>query len=157
MKQLVRYFEVVAELHKMGYEQIRLSEYVAPNGCAMRCWITVKSCCWVKLGALVCEGANTDLAVFTHNGEFLWNTEGMSAAEIAAEFVRRYPRIAQEGKGKDPKYVKWFKIALDEARQGFFFSAIDEWRNPIEDGYLDLGQGHKLPLPPAGGCTRERR
>lgn len=53
MEQLLKYFEVVAELHKMGYEQIRMSEYVTPNGAAMRCWITVKSRCWNKFGGFV--------------------------------------------------------------------------------------------------------
>lgn len=156
MEQLTKYFEVVAELHKMGYEQIRMTEYASPNGTAMRCWITVKSRCWNIFGGFIEEKGHDDpLAIVSLNGEFAWDTSGMSPHAIAEEFIRRYPAIAEAGRGRDAEYVKWFSMALNEARQGYFFSALMEWRNWMVEGQIDLGNGHYLPLPPPGTSETE--
>jgi hypothetical protein len=41
-KQFVKYFDTVAELHKLGYEKFRVCAYISPNGAGYRCWLTVK-------------------------------------------------------------------------------------------------------------------
>ena len=44
--RFVRYYETVAELHRMGYELFRVCPYISPNGMCYRCWLTIKKNTW---------------------------------------------------------------------------------------------------------------
>ncbi len=63
-----------------------------------------------------------------------------------------HPRLARNAHGSDREYVEWFKPALDECRQGHYFYGLDEYFNPLREGYIALTgvEGRGLPLPPPG-------
>lgn len=56
-------------------------------------------------------------------------------------------------------YVEWFKLTLDECRQGHYFYGLDDYFNPLRDGYIALTgvEGRGLPLPPPGDLLKAFR
>lgn len=74
----------------------------------------------------------------------------MTPRENAERIILEYPRLARNAHGSDPEYVEWFKLALDECRQGHYFYGLDEYFNPLREGYIALTdvEGRGLPLPP---------
>ena len=76
----------------------------------------------------------------------------MTPHENAERIIQEYPRHTRNVHGRDPKYVAWFKLAVDECRQGHYFYGLDEYFNPLREGYIALTgvNGRGLPLPPPG-------
>ena len=63
--RFVRYYETVAELHRMGYELFRVCPYISPNGMCYRCWLTIKKNTWKGCGAFFNEQRGDDQALYT--------------------------------------------------------------------------------------------
>ena len=63
--RFVRYYETIAELHRMGYELFRVCPYISPNGMSYRCWLTVKKNTWKRCGAFFNEKRGDDQALYT--------------------------------------------------------------------------------------------
>ena len=59
---------------------------------------------------------------------------------------------ARNAHGSDPERVEWFTLALYECRRGLYFCGLDEYFNPLREGYIALTgvEGRGLPLPPPG-------
>lgn len=155
-KQFVKYFETVAELHKLGYEKFRVCASISPNGAGYRCWLTVKQNTWKECGVF-CDIEDHELAVMTHNCRLPWDYSDMTPHENALRIIEEYRELSRYALGRDPEYVEWFKLALEEARKGRFFYAFDEYYNALRLNYVpilgDTEQG--LPYPPAGDCGTE--
>ena len=79
----------------------------------------------------------------------------MTPRENAERIIQEYPRLARNAHGSDREYVEWFKLALDECRQGHYFYGLDEYFNPLREGYIALTgvEGRGLPLPPQAIAT----
>lgn len=156
-KQFVKYFETIAELHKLGYERFRVCAYISPNGVGYRCWLTVKQNTWNRCG-LFCDTANKELVIFTHNCNLPWDYSYMTPHENAIRIIEEYPELSRCAFGKDSEYVKWFKLVLDECRKGHYIYALDENTNAFHDGYtpLTMVSGYGLPLPPVGDSETQR-
>ncbi len=150
--RFVRYYEAVAELHRMGYELFRVCPYISPNGMCYRCWLTIKKNTWKRCGAFFNEQHGDDQALYTPDCTLPWDDSGLTPRENAEKIIQEYPRLARNAHGSDPKYVEWFKLALDECRQGHYFYALAEYVNPLEKGFIPLigVDGRGLPLPPPG-------
>ena len=150
--RFVRYYETVAELHRMGYELFRVCPYISPNGMCYRCWLTIKKNTWKGCGAFFNEQRGDDQALYTPDCTLPWDDSGMTPRENAERIIQEYPRLARNAHGSDPEYVEWFKLALDECRQGHYFYGLDEYFNPLREGYIALTgvEGRGLPLPPPG-------
>lgn len=155
-EQFVKYFETVAELHKLGYEKFRVCAYISPNGIGYRCWLTVKQNTWNKNG-LFCDINDQELALLTHNCNLPWDYSELTPQENALRIIEEYRELSRFALGKDPEYVEWFKLALEECLKGHYIYAFDEYTNTLRDGYtpLTMVEGNGLPLPPVGDCDTQ--
>ena len=156
LQQFIKYFETIAELHKLGYEKFRVCASISPNGAGYRCWLTVKQNSWKKCGVF-CDIEDTELAILTHNCRLPWDYSDITPHENALRIIEEYRELSRFALGRDPEYVEWFKLALEEARNGRFFYAFDEWYNALRLGYVPTAgdKEHGLPYPPAGDCDTE--
>jgi hypothetical protein len=155
----LRVFLMLEELHRRGYEQLRLVPGMSNSGLAYRSSITPAVNVSVENGAIAVD-EELVAAHTSANGSALfgWNdAPESSVAELARMFVRRYPKLARLGRVPDPCYVKWFQVCLGFARLGQFPIAYDSetfGRTLSSHGqrYLPtLGQGtEKLRMPPLG-------
>lgn len=155
-EQFVKYYETIAELHKLGYENFRICASISPNGAGYRCWLTVKQNTWKKCGVF-CDIEDNDLAILTHNCRLPWNYSDMTPHENALRIIEEYRELSRFALGRDPEYVEWFKLALAEARNGHFFYAFDEYYNALRLGFVPIvGDTERgLPYPPAGDCITQ--
>ena len=152
-----RYYETVAEFHRMGYELFRVCPCISPNGASYRCWLTVKQNTWDRCGVFIDKQQGDDIALFCPNCTLPWDDSGMTPRENAEKIIRDYPRLARNALGRDPEYVEWFKLAVDECRQGHYMYALADNSNPLHSGYIPLTgvDGRGLPFPPPGTSPTE--
>lgn len=152
-EQFVRYFETVAELHKLGYERFRVCAYI---GLSYRCCLTVRQNCWRENG-LFCNIDDQEFALITLNCKLPWDSLKYTAHENALRIIQEFPELSRYALGRDQEYVKWFKLALDECRKEHYIYAFDDYYNSLREGYTLLCgvDGKGLPLPPVGDCETE--
>lgn len=154
-KQFIKYFETVAELHRMGYEEFRVCTAISPNGSAYRCWLTVKLNTWQRCGIFP-NLTSGELVLFTPNCKFPWDTTDMTPTQIALKIIADYPEMARLAKGHDEHYASWWRMALEQCRQGHYFYALSEGRNAWRDGSVPLtGTEDTLPYPPPGWAVKQ--
>ena len=136
----------------MGYELFRVCACISSNGASYRCWLTVKQNTWDHCGVFIDRQQGDGIALFCPNCTLPWDDSGMTSRENAERIIQDYPRLARNALGRDPEYVEWFKLAVDECRQGHYFYSFDEYVNPMREGYIPLTgvDGRGLPLPPPG-------
>ena len=81
----------------------------------------------------------------------------MTPHENALRIVEEYRELSRFALGRDPEYVEWFKLALEECHKGHYFYAFAEFSNALHDGYtpLTMVSGSGLPLPPVGDCDTQ--
>jgi hypothetical protein len=155
----LRVFLMLQELHRRGYEQLRLVPGMSGSGLAYRSSISPAVNISSTHGALAID--HNLVAVNTSaNGKALFGWDDAadsSISELARMFIRRYPTLAKLGRAPDPAYVKWFNDALAFARRGAFPVAYDSESFgqiiQIDDScYLPTTGEHegRLPMPPPG-------
>lgn len=92
--------------------KLRWFSYVAPNGCALRCHITLET--------NICS--DRDIISFDDDkvlGVSVGNFE--SKADIDAlvkTFLESFPQLAKAGKKKDARYRAWYKELIKHAKKG---------------------------------------
>lgn len=100
------------KLHKMGYDKLRWFSYIAPNGSALRCHIT--------LATNICS--DREIVNFTEDKVLGVSVGSFEAkADIDAmvkSFLESFPQLAKAGKGKDARYRAWYKELLKQAKNG---------------------------------------
>lgn len=150
-EHFVKYFETIAELHKLGYEKFRVCASLSPNGAGYRCVLTVKQNCWNKNG-LFCNPFDNEFTIETHNCNLPWDCIALTPQENALRIIKEFPDLAHYALGRDTKYVEWFKLVVEECHKEHYFYAFDEWNNVLRDGYTPITgvDGKRLPLPPVG-------
>jgi hypothetical protein len=158
-KPTFRVFLMLEELHRQGYEQLRIIPGMSASGMYYRACITPAMNVYMDHGAVAVKdklvAANTSA-----NGEalFEWDDAAKSSIpELAQLFVLRFPEIAELGHAPDPAYAAWFQLALACARRGEFPVAYDSLSSrkktrvgeqiylPVLDGAVDA-----LAMPPPG-------
>lgn len=153
-----RLLYMVAELHRMGYEQARISPGVAPSGLFWRLSVTAASNTMPDNGALM---INFDGDAHYSSGAgaefFGWkDAENDSPAELAIKFIERFPDIAKEANGRDPEYVRWYREMLEMTEPDGLMYAYADW--PRSEDRLDIFSGSKrveIPLPPPFRAERK--
>lgn len=123
VRHATRVIAMVHELHKAGYQRIRMLPYLAPSGCYWRCAITFADNIADDGFNIVDEDYDRRLvAPYTTGDEnryFGWNGAAtMSARELAARFIQEFPLIAERGAGRDWMYAGWVTDVLGRAEQG---------------------------------------
>lgn len=120
VRRSLRLLTMVAELHKAGYQRIRIAPAKAASGDVWRCGVTsvdnVRENGWepIEAGERIAYYASTQ-----ENRYFGWaDAPGKSARFLAMMFLERFPEIARRGIGRDHAYVGWFVEVLGGAENG---------------------------------------
>lgn len=148
-----RFIRTIEELHRMGYEKIRICPCTSPNGLAWRCTITTKENTSKRCGAMLADNYN-EQEVFRSNGNFKWDMMKMGPYDNALKFIKEYPQIAAKGRGVDHEYTSWFKKVVRECYHYNLPTTYEDYYNCLEDCKIRLlgleSSKRTLPFPPPG-------
>lgn len=145
-RRSLRVLMMVHELHKAGYQRLRIFPGISPSGCSWRCAVTPVTNILKRNGALA-KSWNDQIASYSSadgNRFFGWkDSQNDTARQLASKFVDRFPTIARAGEGEDWAYVGWYVQMLGHAEHGDFPMA-----------YADFSSAGRLPPPRALPTTR---
>jgi hypothetical protein len=101
---------MVSELHRMGYQQLRIMPYLHPM--AWRLAVAPRDCFSLRNGAYLKDNAWEDVPIYSSAGGgnpyFDWpDAKGDNARALAEKFLLRFPDIAKRGMGRDWHYAGW--------------------------------------------------
>jgi hypothetical protein len=118
-----RVLSMVAELHKRGYQRLRISPGMSNVG-SWRCAITSADNIRPLNGAMVTRDDDDLVARYlapTGSQYFGWSdASGATARDLARLFLERFPDICSRGLGRDWSYAGWFVEVLGVAEGGRF-------------------------------------
>lgn len=140
VRNATRLLTMVHELHKAGYQRVRISPGLAPSGLYWRCSIAPADAMEAS-GCRIAHDADPDLvASYTSGSEdryFDWpDARAKSGRELAALFLQRFPRIAEAGTGRDWAYAGWLTEALGRAELGRLPVFFADYPLTFEEGDL---------------------
>jgi hypothetical protein len=143
---------LVHELHKMGYQKLRIAPGMAASGMQWRCQIAPSAAFEVGNGARLASSEAPSLQYSSADGDTFFGWEDAptsSVQQLAEKFVERFPELAGAGLGSDWAYAGWFLELLRLTAPNALPIAYADWDLPT--GYLStMGGGSlRLPLPPA--------
>lgn len=118
MRHACRLLAMIHELHKAGYQLLRIASGMAPSGCHWRCAIA-------SLDNVLPNGWepidwDKTISYSTGDGDryFGWpDAPGKSARQLAVMFLQRFPDLCRLGEGSDRLYSGWFVDVLGAAEQ----------------------------------------
>lgn len=126
-----RVIRMVSELHRLGYQRLRIMPYVHPN--AWRLAVAPAEFFSERNGAYIPVSKLTDrnVAIYSAAGDgeayFDWSdAKGNDARELAEKFIERFPDIAAQGKGRDWAYAGWLSELVGFLEQGDWLPTV-EW------------------------------
>lgn len=131
---------MVSELHRMGYQRLRLMPYLHPN--AWRLAVAPKELFSDSNGAFVPHEKLGDSSVAIYSaagggdGYFDWiDARGDDARALAEKFIARFPVIAERGKGRDWAYAGWVSELVGFLEQGDWLPTVywDEMEGSPDD------------------------
>jgi hypothetical protein len=74
-----------------------------------------------------------------------------SPSRMADLFIKRFPEIAEAGRGSDWEYAGWYLEMLHLTYPKSFPIAYADWELPSDCLMTtDMNNGNRLPLPPVG-------
>ncbi len=145
---------MVHELHKLGYQWLRIAPSMAPSGAYWRCTVTNVANISPSHGARLRGGAG-DVARYTSgqvgNNYFGWDDARRDTPyELAEKFIERFAHIAQRGHGEDKLYANWYEEMLSLAEKGALpFAFDDSYARESDPNWLQTTKrSQKLPMPP---------
>ena len=161
IRRAQRILMMVHELHKIGYQRIRIAPSMAPSGMFWRCSITHIGNILSTHGArpLHCGSESADYTSGQENAYFDWNdARHDTARQLAAKFLERFPEIAKKGHGLDWTYAGWYVQMLGLAEQGVLPVAYGDWYTEPDPRWLPTTDGFEsgLPMPPVGEAELTR-
>ena len=146
-----RFLATIHELHKLGYQGVRISPGWSASGVHWRCSITaasnIDSDGWSLIDYF--EAAHYSSAAGARF--FEWeDAPRRSPRQLAQMFIERFPRLASESIGMDYAYAGWFAAVL---------GAVEHGRLPAfyADYEFDLFQLDLPPTPPKPWPPSQRR
>jgi len=157
----LRVLRLVHELHKQGYQRLRIAPGMAPSGCYWRCSITSKSNILRSHGAML---KDFDRAVAHYssgqdNEYFGWtDAKSDDVKELAAKFMNRFPEVIEASLGDDWSYAGWYVRMLGYAEREMLPIAYADWYVSPDPRFLPIwGHDSDLPMPPPGDAESEER
>jgi hypothetical protein len=129
IRRAVRVLSMVGELHKRGYQRLRVMPYMAPSGLHWRCTIAAAHLFYRNHGAILNEFATFDdgnqtsagIARYSsaqENHYFDWTDAVQdNARSLADKFVQRFQRLSEQGAGFDYSYSGWYLRLLGWQRR----------------------------------------
>jgi hypothetical protein len=179
VRRAVRVLSMVGELHKRGYQRIRVMPFMSSSGSYWRCWIGPDTLFYRNRGAYLKDTDFSDrqsesLSARYTSGEenryFSWtDAESDDARSLADKFVERFGALATQGKGWSYSYAGWYQRVFGLAERGWLPVVIsdDDSSSRKKINLFDLrppewraGPDTKtpsLPLPPAGKLQDDLR
>jgi hypothetical protein len=123
VRRAVRLLAMVHELHKRGYQRLRIVSSLSPSGCYWRCAITSADNLRPASSGPHPEVIDDELAASYSSadgvGYFGWTDAAKdNARQLADKFIARFSRIAAAGLGSDWPYAGWFTELLGRAESG---------------------------------------
>ncbi len=117
IRRCIRVLAMVHELHKAGYQQIRIAPFIHDIG-TWRCPVTFAR----NLRADVddhrmiidyAQAPQYTSASASDGSYFDWrDSKRLSARELAIKFIEYFPQVVERGKGQDWEYAGWFTSLL---------------------------------------------
>jgi hypothetical protein len=126
-----RLLSMVAELHKLGYEGLRVTPFMSPSGCYWRCCIIPACLTSHEHGARLAEDVDYETLPRYSSGDednyFGWaNMKPKSPLLLARRFILVFPKFAEQGKHPDPAYAAWYLNMLEAtAPHGVIYAFAD--------------------------------
>jgi hypothetical protein len=136
LRRYVRVLAMVGEIHKAGYQRIRVIPSKMRGTGVLKLYITH----YENIDSIISIIRNSETACYsTSDGKnfFGWSDAAdMSARQLASHFLDRYPEIAERGKGRDWAYAGWFLEIIGQAEQGDPVILQADWDLPGD--YIEL-------------------
>lgn len=130
----------VAELHRRGFEKLRLKAGLSPSGGHWRYELMPK------------EGhPRGPRGSLTNQLEMSWEDDpGSSPEDLADIIISRFPDLIEASKGEDNEYAAWLSAIVEEsAPEGLFIEFWDSYDGPRQDVRLiNCESKRKFPQPP---------
>jgi hypothetical protein len=124
VRRCVRVLSMVHELHKAGYQRLRVLPFLSPSGGYWRAWITFADNVAADGYTLIdwdYEGRGQTVAKYTSGQEaeyFGWkDATGQDARQLAQLFIDRFPAICGRSVGLDWAYAGWLTDVLGHAER----------------------------------------
>jgi hypothetical protein len=180
IRRAVRVLAMVGELHKLGYQRLRVMPAMSSSGVHWRCWIGPANFFYRNHGAILAPKfqmsldnelqTKTPIAAYTtadENQYFGWqDAKTDNARSLADKFIRRFCALADSGKGWDYRYAGWYEHLLGLAEAGWLpvvlrdYSKVYRNHIPIDDlrpveWRSDQEEKPRLTAPPAGKLDQE--
>ena len=154
-RRATRVLLMVHELHKVGYQQLRICPGMSSSGCDWRVAIVPVTNVLRTHGALMANDGIDNLHYTTgqKNEYFGWHdAKNDNARELAAKFIERFPKLAGEGLGNDWEYAGWYVQMLGFAERGELPIAYSDSDGTGIGRSLSTTQNIEsgLPMPPPG-------
>lgn len=158
----VRLVKMMVELHRRGYQQLRIFPYEYPI--AWRLFIAPRRYFSSRNGAYAAHSGD-DGAIYSSSQEleyFGWpDAKHCDAEELAGLFMKRFPEICEEGFGPDWEYAGWLSQLsghMSRTREIPFVMAEFFKPGPEDITFLPLrgenGAVTHFPLPPPVDANR---
>jgi hypothetical protein len=172
---------MVGELHKRGYQGIRVMPFMSPSGMHWRCWIGPATLFYRNHGAVLLDAtpgmedtaevqATAQVARYTSgqgNRYFDWqDAEKDNARALADKFFDRFRTLAASGHRWDYAYAGWHQRLLGLAEAGWLpivltdYNAVSFDRIPLDDFRpMEWRRPNEeipnLPFPPGGQLQQD--
>jgi hypothetical protein len=156
LRRAQRVLLMVHELHKRGYQRVRIVPGMSPSGIHWRCAVTHIGNILTTHGAMATACNDDECARYTSaqdNEYFGWEDAHQDTArQLATKFLERFPVIARKGQGVDWLYAGWYVQMLGLAERGIFPLAYADWYSDPDPQWLPTTEGFEsgLPMPPGG-------
>lgn len=152
IRRAQRVLRMVHELHKQGYQRLRIVPGMSASGCYWRCSITPITDILVSHGALPrYYGAGIEYSSGMENKYFDWkDAKHDTARQLAAKFIERFPEVVRAGAGSDWNYAGWYVEMLGFAERGNLPVAYADWYGGAPDYLAKDDDRNELPFPPPG-------
>ena len=153
-------FLMVAELHKMGYEGLRIAPFLSPSGCYWRCVILPASMTSPTHGARLARDDDYELlprySSADEDNYFGWrHMKPKTPLILARRFIVEFPKFAAQGKHPDPAYVGWFTRMLELTAPIGVVSAFGDMCSPDDRMITEFCEdGVVVRLPPVWDVQR---
>lgn len=136
---------MVHELHKRGYQQLRLLSGYSPNGCAVRWGIYSKSS--IKGTGMFERLPYGEMPERSYHSASDAPTYNLNPQELADHFLIVAPALCAAAKLPDEAYSTWFAQLAVYASNGEYPIAFGEYLN-LKDGWRIDPSGETIPFPP---------
>jgi DNA-binding transcriptional ArsR family regulator len=145
---------MVQELHRRGYERLRVAPGLSPSGLHWRCSVLPVRHVRRDHGAMVMDEDGPIARYSSGQGAkfFDWvDAELDPPVALASKFLQRFPELAAQGRGSDPDYIRWYTGMLRATDPDGLIYAYADWELP-GDHLPALGcmADVKIPFPPPG-------